>query len=487
MHLKSSILFLALFLAAPWVHSQPVRDRDREEFASAMAKITDNMSEIEVLNLLGKPDDIRTEVDPGGISRVGTQEIWCYGTKGHLGFPTLGCVYINKNGITQESFGGEGHPPKPGMFTEAQLQDLLRLLDTAPGLVGDGYNPLPLIRIVNTLQPLGKEKALAAIGEYIRVSDAWSFFESPRGGMFLVLRTLFDLPDNADPYSAGGFGAPVPPPPKDPNRIPRYPIVVVDDIPLMLASGYELEGMATPMETFVEFYQVHGTIRSHPLVPGNDPLAAVSHLVKSRQWIYSDLSLQDTNYAMIFPDQDVREQAMLMEQLLRLTDSVYRMPADALGNRLPCGEPPDLAWQKVVSDVSALKIKWDPRQNRYVFHDGTHLPELEKKIYQRQIWKLNGLGFNDANLVLERRSEEWLDVQVYYTQMAGATLRPANLLLFAGDPKQNPLLTFSFTNKMGNGSCCSESSIIHFLPGSAVQAKLITNDGKTNTSPIFIP
>src|SRR5437588_45169 len=68
--------------------------RTRAEFAAAMAKVKKGMPEKEVLALLGKPDDIRTQCDPGGIAvdRT-TREVWRYGTNGHLTCPTLGCVY----------------------------------------------------------------------------------------------------------------------------------------------------------------------------------------------------------------------------------------------------------------------------------------------------------------------------------------------------------------------------------------------------------
>ena len=53
-------------------------------FPGMLAKIKENMSESEVVAILGRPDDVRTQFDPGGIGRVHTKEIWCYGTKGHL-------------------------------------------------------------------------------------------------------------------------------------------------------------------------------------------------------------------------------------------------------------------------------------------------------------------------------------------------------------------------------------------------------------------
>lgn len=79
--------------------------REREQFQQALDHIREGMTEAEVISILGRPEDIRTERDPGGIGRVHTKEIWCYGAKGHLSFPTLGCVYIDKSGRTQEAFG----------------------------------------------------------------------------------------------------------------------------------------------------------------------------------------------------------------------------------------------------------------------------------------------------------------------------------------------------------------------------------------------
>src|SRR5439155_26392043 len=70
----------------------------RQAFARAMSKIKEGMAEKDVLALLGKPDDIRTHNDPGGISTTRTKEIWCYGTNGHLTFATLGRVYIDNEG-----------------------------------------------------------------------------------------------------------------------------------------------------------------------------------------------------------------------------------------------------------------------------------------------------------------------------------------------------------------------------------------------------
>lgn len=486
---NSILLFTASVLSLASIQSEGAAQlRSRAEFTTALAKIKEGVAEKEVLNLLGNPDDVRTQFDPGGISRVHTREIWCYGAKAHLSFPTLGCVYIDEDGRTQEVFGGNGQPPKPDMFTEDELRDLLRLLDTAPGLDGYSYNPLPVITIANTLQPLGKEKALAAIAEYIRVSSKWSGFGEARYGIFLVLRVLFDVPGSVDPIQAVAFGAPFPPGPKDPHRLPRFPIALVDDIPLMLVSGYSLAGMATPMEEVVAFFRDNGELHPTLLAPTNAPLSAIVHLMHSSQWVYADAKLQQPGgFSFGMVEDTEREKSMLMEQLLRLIDSVHRLPTDQYGNRLPCGEPPEPAWQNIVAEVSALQIKWAPKQNLFVFPDGTHLPLAANKIYRRQIWKLTGIGFEDGELVLERKNQSWVEVMVSHSDKAGAALRPATLFLFDSKNMQSPISTFSFASTAGSGGSTFESRTIGLRTNSEVTATLVIMGFQTNSSPVLRP
>ena len=199
---KSSVSLAAMLLLLGGgciLSHRTAPDRSRAEFARDMAKIKEHMPQSEVLAILGQPDDVQTQLDTGGISSVQSGIIWCYGTKGHLTFPTLGYVCFDTNGRTHEVFGGRGQPPKSSLFTEDELQNLLRLLDSAPGLDSGTFDPLTLIQVVNTLHPLGREKSLAAIGEYLRVSRPWADFLGPRSGLFLVMRVLFDLPDGMGP------------------------------------------------------------------------------------------------------------------------------------------------------------------------------------------------------------------------------------------------------------------------------------------------
>ena len=59
------------------------------------------MAAAEVRRLLGPPDDVRTQHDPGGISAADAKEIWRYGTSGHLTTATLGVVCIDEKDRVQ--------------------------------------------------------------------------------------------------------------------------------------------------------------------------------------------------------------------------------------------------------------------------------------------------------------------------------------------------------------------------------------------------
>src|SRR5580704_2250550 len=57
---------------------------DRELFAGRFALVSRGMSAEQAQAILGPPDDIRTQRDPGGIDWANTREIWGYGTDQHL-------------------------------------------------------------------------------------------------------------------------------------------------------------------------------------------------------------------------------------------------------------------------------------------------------------------------------------------------------------------------------------------------------------------
>jgi hypothetical protein len=258
-------------------HEPPV---SRGDFVKAFAMVGKGMSEKQVLSVLGQPDDIRTQFDPHGIPAFWTKEVWGYGTHGHLSFPTLGCVFIDKNGLAQSVYGGKGQPPPPDLFQEEELRSLLRLIDKAPGEDNDPYDPLLVIKIVNTLQALGKEKALAAVDEYLRISDQNSY--GARLGLFLVLRVLFDVPEDEGGIPRMFEGT-------QSLLMPRSPILMKRDIPLAMPEGFMLNGQHQPVEQHVAYYRQHGHLRSKPLTPTDDPLSILDDVMNLWRSIHEDV------------------------------------------------------------------------------------------------------------------------------------------------------------------------------------------------------
>src|SRR5436190_23947314 len=100
------VLVLALLLTAP-AQAAP---RTRAEFAALIAKIKPGMTADQVKQMLGPPDDIKTERDPGGIPAARTTEVWRYGAKAHLAFGTLGTIHVQADHKVQYVFGDKGTP-----------------------------------------------------------------------------------------------------------------------------------------------------------------------------------------------------------------------------------------------------------------------------------------------------------------------------------------------------------------------------------------
>jgi hypothetical protein len=61
----------------------------------------------------------------------------------------------------------------------------------------------------------------------------------------------------------GGASLSAPPAP----ALPRFPVMLVDDVPVMLIGGYMLGGMAEPVTAHLEYYRKNGKLRTAPLAP----------------------------------------------------------------------------------------------------------------------------------------------------------------------------------------------------------------------------
>jgi hypothetical protein len=357
------------------------------------------------------------------------------------------------------------------MFNEADLKSILRQIDKA-----SDDDPLSLIQTVNRLQPLGKGKALAAISEFLRVGDEFQGDIPPP--LFLVLRLLFDVPEETGFMPPMYVGAPIPEEPKDPKLLPLFPLALVDDVPLYLVYGYEGEGLPQPVEEHVDYFSKNGKLREHPLQPANDPLAVLAKLEQSPQWsIYR---------GQRFTANEAKE--YLANQLLRLIGSVYR-PGPTEDGKWFEGEHFDQArWNGMVKDFAALHVKWDAAQNIYVFADGTSLPEIKKPSYRRCVWNLSELG-PDSDLIIERTDKDHITIEVRHDFWVGHPKASSVVTVYRLDAKKRQIAQFKLRASPGTNGAVSDlyNDASEVLPeGMTVQAEFVY-EGKTTVSPVFTP
>jgi hypothetical protein len=150
------------------------------------------------------------------------------------------------------------------------------LLERAGSADFERYDPRAVIDAVNALVALGPDDAWRAIEASLAGVDLAA---DPRPGLFLVLRTAFD----AELHPPLLLGESDPPPPPDAGAVPRFPVALVDDVPLLLVSRYTAGGVVEPVSTHLVHYRATGTLRAKPLAPGTDAdrLAAVTAVYRT--------------------------------------------------------------------------------------------------------------------------------------------------------------------------------------------------------------
>jgi hypothetical protein len=358
---KYAILLVGTLLAGTWPSmigsalappSQRTYSNTRKEFAAILAHVRRGMSEAQVLELLGRPDDIRPAKELGEGFPLRIAKVLCYGTHGHLTFPTLGQVYVDRLGKVDYVAGNSGTPPEPTLLSEKELRPLLELLNRPPRPSGRTFSPKEMIGIVNALVPLGKERALALLSEYVRVAPAW-----PNGpeGLTLVPMVLFDIPSPPDFFPRPILGSPWPEPPGDATRVPRFPIVLVDDVPLLLVSDYGILGAGAAAPD-LEYYRRCCQMRRTCLRPSNQPFGVLQKLLESKAWIYDEKPYSASSNT---------GRVLLINQLLRLVRSVHRTKIDFGKFEGTEGADVDRLWKEEGRILRQLNVFWDTNVSDY--------------------------------------------------------------------------------------------------------------------------
>jgi hypothetical protein len=348
---------------------------------------------------------------------------------------------------------GEARETPAEMVDDAQLRELLRVIDTTPSTADAfAFNPRRLIHVVNTLQPLGKEKALTAISEYLRVTPYPAAWGSGRNGVFLLMRTLFEVPDDPGYLPRANLGRPSPGVPADLKSVPRFPLTIVDDVPFLLTHGYSAAGPSPRPELELPYFRDHAQIRAKPLVPPDNPLGLYAKVLK----------ISDTL------ENSVPEHGLLAMQVFSLLDSVYRMPDDPMKESVETVGDVLEHMQRLTGRLDLLRadpgmqnIRWDRQNNRYVFaKDGTFLPEPVTKVYLREVWNTVLFG-RPTQVIAERRSEKQVHISLQYQTQPES--RRFSLRVYAWDPAR-PNIVIVAVDKMVDTPLASELRVPPVVP-----------------------
>jgi hypothetical protein len=385
---------------------------DRVAFNTALKQVGDGWThervwtKAEVKALLGPPDDLWKSPDPAAyVSADG--EVWCYGSKTHLAFPTMGRVAF-KGDLVTEVIGNRGEPPAPSVIGDEELFANMRAIDRGPSRIWE-TDPLRLIQVANKLRPLGKEKALAVMCEYERVAGE----NANEEWLLWAARALFD-PGDAFFFPVPMIGCVSPRPPDDLREWPLYPVVLVDDIPFNAYAGRFLGGSPESFSQYVERCAKTWIMRPAPLHPPDDPFSAYLEAVKAPE--LKNVGAYN-NY-------------LLLGNVLSLVRTAYR--AKALDGS---GSIESKDYDKQRAAFLAVGGRWDDKRQLYVRRDGTFTPdEIPPWPELQHIFKFDSRL--DLDVRIERRSKTHVSISIDYFEKPGGPLPPAIVSILDADTRQ---------------------------------------------------
>jgi len=145
-------------------------------------------------------------------------------------------------------------------------------LDAVAALDAATFHPGRALTAMRSLMELPEAERMPFLLGYAR-----SRVEVP-SGVFAVVRALIEVPGRDQPAAdfpevlqpgylrPPALGAPDPPAPDDPTELPRFPVVLLEDVPLVLVSGYALGGKPESLAMHLEGLE-GARWRSKPLAP----------------------------------------------------------------------------------------------------------------------------------------------------------------------------------------------------------------------------
>lgn len=243
-----------------------------------------------------------------------------------------------------------------------KLDATLQLINAASPWPNRRTPPAALIKAVNALQALGKQPALDALRRYIEIAPE-GLFHSGRPAFdpanidqgdynvaFWIIRLLFEPAQSGTRIRQPLLGAAVPSPGKGDERLwPLFPMELVDDVPFMIAHGWNLGGVPEHPSSHIEWAERYGVVRDMPLRPADDPLAVADRL----------LSLPKSQRLKL-RDDPIRTQAWQLVADLFPTITPDPKNFDEIGPQ---------QWTELRRLAAQRRLYWDEKRQAYTLAD----------------------------------------------------------------------------------------------------------------------
>ena len=245
------------------------------------------------------------------------------------------------------------------------INETLQIINGAPSYDQHDFNPAKLVRTVNHLMPMGKEKAIHELREFMKIARDASLERATRVDedidtsnktcVFLIVRLLFEPEDPKDKLPDILTVPFVPAPAKaDKYLWPLHPVYLQDDIPFFLVYGGAMGGQPDQPERHVDWAEEHGKIRSKPLRPLDNPVIAAGRLILLPQTkrLYDGPNHYDFK-------------SMIYKQAWNIiVDADPKIPK--LLPVPPFNTRDDRDWEARVKAATDFKIHWSESEQKYI-------------------------------------------------------------------------------------------------------------------------
>ena len=251
------------------------------------------------------------------------------------------------------------------------------LLEQMPNTSGYMFDPLPLIRSVNALCPLGKNRAMDTIGRFMRLQKVGESFDAlSLCGVLALLLCLFGVPNPPGYFLSASDIEADPLPPVDRKLSPRFPIAIVDDVPLLLVYSANFVYSKVKVTHFMEVLRAKGKFRTAVMRPHDCPVDILRKLESSPEGFWTQPYMTERRWGIVPANQAPwpisweilhnRAHFQLKLQLVRLmASSGFYRPAMARPWFPDAPRDLDLAWDAYVTACAKRTIQWDPIRMDY--------------------------------------------------------------------------------------------------------------------------